>query len=124
MLLSHLFNLNPNIIFLTTYKNRSLRRTLIPYLDAYEMDSKLIPLSSFLHSSHFHQPRHDEENDEEKNNEDCVQITLQSKNNIQENNNENQVQEEEEEINYTQNLPQFTDIYLIQITKRKIINIG
>lgn len=91
-----MFHLNPNTIFLTTYKNRSLRRTILPYLDLYQMKSRLIPLSSFLHSNHL-----------QSNNNNFIRIK------IQQSNGSNQ------EINdYLQNLPLFDDIFLIEITMK------
>ena len=96
MLLSYLFELNSNTIFLTTYKNRSLRRTILPYLDLYELNSELIPLSSFLHFKHL-QSLNEENN--------FIHISILS-------------EDDTEEIDYLQNLPIFNDIHLIQITKR------
>eukprot|EP01041_Mallomonas_annulata_P001090 gene1090-2121_t len=49
-----IMEVNINAIFLTTYQERSVHRSLLPYLDKYNMRSREIPMSSFLHPVHFH----------------------------------------------------------------------
>lgn len=50
--ISSIMNLNENTIFLTTYQERSIKRTIKPFLDFYNMDAKLITRSKFLHPAH------------------------------------------------------------------------
>lgn len=50
--ISHIFTINPRAIFLTTYKNRSARRSLAPHLQLYGMKAEVVPAESFCHSCH------------------------------------------------------------------------
>lgn len=43
---------NPAVVFYTTYQERTLARTLTPYLDLFSLTAKNIPLSSFIHPAH------------------------------------------------------------------------
>lgn len=47
-----LMTINPHLIFYTTYEERCPSRTLVPYLDKYGLDARVIPLDSFMHSAH------------------------------------------------------------------------
>jgi len=47
-----IMTMNNNTIFLTTYQERSIKRTIKPYLDFYAMDAVIIPRSTFLHEAH------------------------------------------------------------------------
>ncbi len=51
-IIAAVFISNPNAVFITTYKERSSKRSLIPYLDLYCMTAEYIPLESFLHDAH------------------------------------------------------------------------
>lgn len=47
-----IMTMNENTIFLTTYQERSIKRTIRPYLDFYSLDAVIIPRSTFLHEAH------------------------------------------------------------------------
>jgi len=47
-----IMTMNENAIFLTTYQERSIKRTIRPYLDFYNLDAVIIPRSTFLHEAH------------------------------------------------------------------------
>lgn len=51
-IIASVFVSNPSAIFITTYKDRSSKRSLIPYLDVYGMTADYIPLESFLNAAH------------------------------------------------------------------------
>ena len=43
---------NPQVVFYTTYHERSISRSLVPYLDMFSLAAQNIPLASFLHPAH------------------------------------------------------------------------
>ena len=43
---------NPRIVFYTTYHERSIARSLVPYLDLFSLSAENVPLASFLHPAH------------------------------------------------------------------------
>ena len=47
-----IMTMNESTIFLTTYQERSIKRTIKPFLDFYNMDAVFIPRSTFLHEAH------------------------------------------------------------------------
>ena len=47
-----IMTMNENTIFLTTYQERSIKRTIRPYLEFYNLDAVIIPRSTFLHEAH------------------------------------------------------------------------
>lgn len=47
-----LLKVNPSLIFYTTYQQRSVNRSLLPYLDQYNLQAILIPIPHFLNACH------------------------------------------------------------------------
>ena len=47
-----LLKTNPSMIFYTTYQQRSVNRSLLPYLDQFNLQATLIPIPQFLHPCH------------------------------------------------------------------------
>ena len=43
---------NPDVVFYTSYHERSISRSLVPYLDMFSLTAENISLSSFLHPAH------------------------------------------------------------------------
>jgi hypothetical protein len=43
---------NPAAVFITTYQERSTRRTLCPHLEKYGLRAETVPVESFLHPGH------------------------------------------------------------------------
>lgn len=47
-----LLKTNPSMVFYTTYQQRSVNRSLLPYLDQFNLQATLIPIPQFLHPCH------------------------------------------------------------------------
>ncbi len=47
-----LLKTNPSMIFYTTYQQRSVNRSIVPYLDQFNLQATLIPIPQFLHPCH------------------------------------------------------------------------
>jgi len=116
MTVASIMTMNANTVFITTYQQRSIRRTIRPYLDLHNMEAKVIPRASFLHAAH----QHGYCNVVNNNNNNNTNTTIPSKRKADELSDMNDVDDtsdmdEPQELK----LQGYENIYLIVISLRK-----
>lgn len=107
--IASIMTMNRNTVFITTYQERSIKRTIRPWLDMYDMEAKVVPRSSFLHAAHRYGYCSVVNTNTNTNDNDN---TLPSKRKA------NESDDEMSELNEMM-LPSYENIYLIVISLRK-----